>query len=222
MCDDGAPVAADSPRFPVGPGHRAHKHRHPRPPAGIPGYPLGHPGAAGHLSVTNFTLLAIPFFILAGRLCNEAQITNRMRVRQVPGGPFPGLRPRQHAAEHDLRGHVRLGRGGCRRAGKHGDQGDGGQGLWPGVQHRHDSLATIGPIIPPSVHGDLRGHGGRVRWPSFSYRGLFPGIIIGLMMIGYLVGHRPPGTGSQAKPRATWREMGPRWSRLFRSWLRPS
>ena len=28
--------------------------------------------------VTNFTLLAIPFFILAGRLCNEAQITDRI------------------------------------------------------------------------------------------------------------------------------------------------
>ena len=81
--------------------------------------------------VTNFTLLAIPFFILAGRLCNEAQITDRIFefAKSLVGHFKGGLGHVNVAGQHDLRGDVRERRGGGRRAGQHGDQGDGGRGL---------------------------------------------------------------------------------------------
>ncbi len=68
--------------------------------------------------VTNFTLLAIPFFILAGRLCNEAQITDRIFefAKTLVGHFKGGLGHVNIAGQHDLRGDVGLGRGGRRRA----------------------------------------------------------------------------------------------------------
>ena len=160
--------------------------------------------------VTNFTLLAIPFFILAGRLCNEAQITDRIfEFAKCLVGHFRGGL-----------GHVNV-LGSMIFAGMSGsavaDAGGLGNMEIKAMVDEGYSLefstavtaasATIGPIIPPSIPMVIYGAMAGESVAKLLVAGLFPGIIMGLMMMGLLVA-MAPWYGWQAKPRATWREMG--------------
>ncbi|WP_319498383.1 TRAP transporter large permease subunit [uncultured Cohaesibacter sp.] len=61
----------------------------------------------------SFTLLAIPFFILAGNIMNRGGIAMRLiEFCQDPRRPSAGLAgPLQRAGQHDVRRHFRLCRG---------------------------------------------------------------------------------------------------------------
>jgi tripartite ATP-independent transporter DctM subunit len=159
--------------------------------------------------VTNFTLLAIPFFILAGRLCNEAQITDRIfEFAKCLVGHFRGGL-----------GHVNV-LGSMIFAGMSGsavaDAGGLGNMEIKAMVDEGYSLefsaavtaasATIGPIIPPSIPMVIYGAMAGESVAKLLIAGFFPGILMGLMMMALLVA-MAPWYGWKAKRRASWREM---------------
>ena len=95
--------------------------------------------------IDSFPLLAVPFFIMAGNLMNNAGITNRIYdfALALVGWLKGGLGPCQHHRLGDLRRHV----GYCDRRrrglGHDRDQGDERQGL------RHRSFRSASPRLPP-------------------------------------------------------------------------
>ncbi|HSB81377.1 MAG TPA: TRAP transporter large permease [Candidatus Methylomirabilis sp.] len=163
--------------------------------------------------VTNFTLLAIPFFILAGRLCNEAKITDRIfEFAKCLVGHFKGGL-----------GHVNV-LGSMIFAGMSGsavaDAGGLGQMEIKAMVDEGYSLefstavtaasATIGPIIPPSIPMVIYGAMAGESVAKLLIAGFLPGIIMGAAMMALLV-VMAPWYGFQAKPRARLREM---WAAL--------
>ena len=155
--------------------------------------------------VTNFTLLAIPFFILAGRLCNEAQITDRIfEFAKTMVGHFKGGL-----------GHVNI-LGSMIFAGMSGsavaDAGGLGNMEIKAMVDEGYSLefstavtaasATIGPIIPPSIPMVIYGAMAGESVAKLLIAGFFPGLLMGLMMMALLV-FMAPWYGWQAKPRAS-------------------
>ena len=155
--------------------------------------------------VTNFTLLAIPFFILAGRLCNEAQITDRIfEFAKTMVGHFKGGL-----------GHVNI-LGSMIFAGMSGsavaDAGGLGNMEIKAMVDEGYSLefstavtaasATIGPIIPPSIPMVIYGAMAGESVAKLLIAGFIPGVLMGLMMMALLV-VMAPWYGWKAKPRAT-------------------
>ena len=150
--------------------------------AGIPDFVILHRMAGG---VDSFPLLAVPFFILAGNLMNSAGITNRIYDFAVAlvGLAEGRARACQRGGLGDLCRHVGHGRGRCRRARHHRDQGharprlqDRLRGRRHGglLHHRADHSAV-------AADGHLRRHGQRLHRPAVRRRirarpadGLFP------------------------------------------------
>jgi len=159
--------------------------------------------------VTNFTLLAIPFFILAGRLCNEAKITDRIfEFAKTLVGHFKGGL-----------GHVNV-LGSMIFAGMSGsavaDAGGLGQmEIKAMVDEGYDlefstavtaASATIGPIIPPSIPMVIYGAMAGESVAKLLIAGFFPGVIMGVAMMALLVA-MAPWYGWKAKRRASMREV---------------
>jgi tripartite ATP-independent transporter DctM subunit len=159
--------------------------------------------------VTNFTLLAIPFFILAGRLANEAQVTDRIfEFAKTMVGHFKGGL-----------GHVNI-VGSMIFAGMSGsavaDAGGLGNMEIKAMVDEGYSLefstavtaasATIGPIIPPSIPMVIYGAMAGESVAKLLIAGFFPGLLMGLMMMALLV-VMAPWYGWRAKKRATAGQM---------------
>ncbi len=159
--------------------------------------------------VTNFTLLAIPFFILAGRLANEAQVTDRIfEFAKTMVGHFKGGL-----------GHVNI-MGSMIFAGMSGsavaDAGGLGNMEIKAMVDEGYSLefstavtaasATIGPIIPPSIPMVIYGAMAGESVAKLLIAGFIPGVVMGLMMMALLVA-MAPWYGWKAKPRATVGQM---------------
>jgi tripartite ATP-independent transporter DctM subunit len=159
--------------------------------------------------VTNFTLLAIPFFILAGRLCNEAQITDRIfEFAKCLVGHFKGGL-----------GHVNI-IGSMIFAGMSGSAvadagGLGNMEIKAMVEEGYDlefstavtaASATIGPIIPPSIPMVIYGAMAGESVAKLLIAGFVPGVVMGLAMMGLLVA-MAPFKGFKAKPRPPAREV---------------
>ncbi len=157
--------------------------------------------------VTNFTLLAIPFFLLAGRLANEVQVTDRIFdfAKSLVGHFKGGL------------GHVNI-LGSMIFAGMSGsavaDAGGLGQMEIKAMVDDGYTLefstavtaasATIGPIIPPSIPMVIYGAIAGESVAKLLIAGFVPGVMMGLAMIGLLV-LMAPWYGFKAKPRAPLR-----------------
>jgi tripartite ATP-independent transporter DctM subunit len=168
--------------------------------------------------VTNFTLLAIPFFTLAGRLCNEARITDRIFefAKSLVGHFRGGL------------GHVNI-LGSMIFAGMSGsavaDAGGLGQmEIKAMVDEGYDlefstavtaASATIGPIIPPSIPMVIYGAMAGESVARLLIAGFIPGVIMGIAMMALLV-VMAPLKGFKARPRAPLPEM---WAALKRGVL---
>jgi tripartite ATP-independent transporter DctM subunit len=159
--------------------------------------------------VTNFTLLAIPFFLLAGRLANEVQVTDRIFnfAKSLVGHFKGGL------------GHVNI-LGSMIFAGMSGsavaDAGGLGQMEIKAMVDDGYTLefstavtaasATIGPIIPPSIPMVIYGAVAGESVARLLIAGFIPGVFMGLAMIGLLI-LMAPWYGFQAKPRAPVHEI---------------
>jgi len=159
--------------------------------------------------VTNFTLLAIPFFILAGRLCNEAKITDRIfEFAKTLVGHFKGGLGHVNV----LASMIFAGMSGSAVA----DAGGLGQmEIKAMVDEGYDldfsaavtaASATIGPIIPPSIPMVIYGAMAGESVAKLLIAGFFPGVIMGVAMMALLVA-MAPWYGWKAKRRASMREV---------------
>ncbi len=173
--------------------------------------------------VTNFTLLAIPFFLLAGRLSNEVQVTDRIFdfAKSLVGHFKGGL------------GHVNVlasmifaGMSGSAVA----EAGGLGQiEIKAMVEDGYElefstaltaTSATIGPIIPPSIPMVIYGAVAGESVAKLLIAGFVPGVIMGLTMMTMLV-VMAPWKGFKAKPRAPLREVREKLKRGFLPLLAP-
>jgi tripartite ATP-independent transporter DctM subunit len=173
--------------------------------------------------VTNFTLLAIPFFLFAGRLANEVQVTDRIFnfAKSLVGHFRGGL------------GHVNI-LGSMIFAGMSGsavaDAGGLGQMEIKAMVDEGYTLefstavtaasATIGPIIPPSIPMVIYGAVAGESVAKLLIAGFIPGVLMGLAMIGLLV-LMAPWYGFQPKPRAPLREIATALKQGFLPLLAP-
>ncbi|MBN1646990.1 MAG: TRAP transporter large permease [Spirochaetales bacterium] len=151
------------------------------------------------------TLLAVPFFILAGNLMNTSGITDRIfnfakaLVGHVPGGLgqvsvvssmiFSGM---SGSAVADAAGFGQI---------QHKAMVD--NGYKPAVSASIVAAAsTIGPVIPPSIPFVLFGALASVSVPSLFMAGFVPGILMGLiLMITILIMAKPRNFPRFARPK---------------------
>jgi C4-dicarboxylate transporter, DctM subunit len=146
---------------------------------------------------TGFTLLAIPFFILAGNLMNTGGVTNRIfrfakaLVGHIPGGMghvsvvssmiFSGM---SGSAVADAAGLGQV---------QHKAMVD--NGYKPVVSAAIVAAAsTIGPVIPPSIPFVLYGSLASVSVARLFLAGFTPGVLMGVaLMIAILIMAKPRG-----------------------------
>jgi tripartite ATP-independent transporter DctM subunit len=147
--------------------------------------------------VMNYTLMAVPFFIFAGNLMNEAGLTNRIFnfAMSVVGHIRGGL-----AQVNILASMIFAGISGSFVADTAGlgtvemrAMSDRGYNLYSAAAITVSS-STIGPIIPPSIILIIYAIGARVSIARIFLAGVVPGIILGfLMMLGvYAMAARRP------------------------------
>lgn len=160
--------------------------------------------------VNSFTLLAIPAFLLIGRLMNESGISDRVfNVARAAVGHFRGGL-----------GHVNV-LSSMIFAGMSGSAVADAGGLGP-VQMRamerdgYDrgfsaavtaSSATIGPIIPPSIPAVIYGALANVSIAAVFLGSILPGVLMGLSLMALvaIISHR---RGYPVAARASLAQMG--------------
>lgn len=161
-------------------------------------------------SLDSFPLLAVPFFVLAGFLMNEAGVTYRLveLARSLIGHIRGGL---AHAMI--MAGMLMAGVSGSGTA----DAAALGSVMIPAMKEdRYDpgfavalsaAAGAIGPIIPPSILLIIYGHLGNVSVGRLFLAGAIPGLLFGLflMAVSYWAA-RTKGYGSDA-PRAPFSAM---------------
>lgn len=136
--------------------------------------------------VNNFTILAIPFFLFAGQLCNELKITERVfeLANSVVGKWRGGL-----AHANVVASMVFAGMSGSAVA----DTGGLGRVEIEGMTKAGYTLefsaavtgasSTIGPIIPPSIPMVIYGALAGVSITELFIGGIIPGIMMGIGMM---------------------------------------
>jgi len=147
--------------------------------------------------VMNYTLMAVPFFIFAGNLMNEAGLTRRIFdfAMAVAGHVRGGL-----AQVNILASMIFAGISGSFVADTAGlgtvemkAMTDRGYNPYSAAAVTVAS-STIGPIIPPSIILIIYAIGARVSIARIFLAGVVPGILIGVMMMigAYLMAARRP------------------------------
>lgn len=161
-------------------------------------------------SIDSFPLLAVPFFLLLGRLMNHGGITDRLvklseaLVGHIKGGLghvnvlvsmlFAGL---SGSAAADTAGIGAMLIPAMRKAGF-----DRGYSVAVTA-----ASSTLGVIIPPSIMMVIYGAVGQVSIGALFLSGVVPGVLIGLSQMGYtlFVAHR---FGYPRKQRRPFRAIG--------------
>jgi tripartite ATP-independent transporter DctM subunit len=162
-----------------------------------------------HAGTTGFTLLAVPFFILAGNLMNTGGVTNRIFrfakafVGHIPGGLghvsvvaemlFSGI---SGSAVADAAG---LGQVSYKAMTDNGYKKSVAAAIVA-------ASATLGPIIPPSISFVLYGALTSVSVPRLFLAGFLPGALMGvaiMLAIGFMAKPR----GFPRYQRATAKEL---------------
>ncbi|WGF89753.1 TRAP transporter large permease [Marinivivus vitaminiproducens] len=173
--------------------------------------------------LNSFTLLAVPFFLLAGQLLNNGMITDRlMRVAQVMVGWVRGGL-----------GHVNVtvsmifaGMSGSSTA----DTAGVGSVIIPAMVARGYSRtftvaltaasSTMGSIIPPSIIMVIYGAQGGVSIGALFLAGAIPGMLVGVLQLAYSY-YYARLNDLPAEPRATRGEFATAWKEGFLPLLVP-
>jgi tripartite ATP-independent transporter DctM subunit len=139
--------------------------------------------------MSNFTLLAIPFFILVGRLCNEARITDRIFefAKCMVGHMRGGLGHVNVAASMifaGMSGSAVADAGGLGQMEIKAMTDDGYE--LPFSTAVTGASATIGPIIPPSIPIVIYGALAGASIAKLLIAGFFPGLLMGISMMGLI------------------------------------
>jgi len=166
-----------------------------------------------YAGTTGFTLLAIPFFILAGNLMNTGGITNRIfRFARALFGHFSGGLGQVSVISSMI------------FSGMSGSAVADAAGLGQ-VQHKAmvdngyrptisaaivAAASTIGPVIPPSIPFVLYGALTGVSVARLFLAGFVPGVMMGLVLMFVIYLMAKP-RGFPKSPRASLREL---WSSL--------
>jgi tripartite ATP-independent transporter DctM subunit len=174
-------------------------------------------------ATTGFTLLAIPFFIMAGNLMNTGGVTTRIfrfaqaLVGHVPGGLgqvsvvssmiFSGM---SGSAVADAAGLGQI---------QHKAMVD--NGYKPAVSASIVAAAsTIGPVIPPSIPFVVFGAITAVSVSKLFLAGFVPGVLMGLaLMLAILIMAKP--RGFPRSPRARLKEIWSSFKSAFFPLLAP-
>jgi tripartite ATP-independent transporter DctM subunit len=171
-----------------------------------------------HAGTTGFTLLAVPFFILAGNLMNTGGVTNRIfrfakaLVGHIPGGLghvsvvaemlFSGI---SGSAVADAAG---LGQVSYKAMTDNGYDPTAAAAIVA-------ASSTLGPIIPPSISFVLYGALASVSVPRLFLAGFLPGFLMGgAIMVSIAVMAKP--RGFPRYPRANLKEI---WTATKKSFL---
>jgi tripartite ATP-independent transporter DctM subunit len=176
-----------------------------------------------YVGTTGFTLLAVPFFILAGNLMNTGGVTTRIfrfaqaLVGHVPGGLgqvsvvssmiFSGM---SGSAVADAAGLGQI---------QHKAMVD--NGYKPAVSASIVAAAsTIGPVIPPSIPFVVFGAITAVSVSKLFLAGFVPGVLMGLaLMLAILIMAKP--RGFPRSPRARLKEIWSSFKSAFFPLLAP-
>jgi C4-dicarboxylate transporter DctM subunit len=162
-----------------------------------------------YASTTGFTLLAVPFFILAGNLMNSGGVTNRIfrfakdLIGHLPGGLghvcvvanviFSGM---SGSAIADAAGLGQV---------LHKAMVD--NGFKPSTSGAIvASAATIGPVIPPSIPFVLYGALAGVSVSKLFLAGFIPGILMAIALM-ITIGFSAKSYGLPKVKRASFREL---------------
>jgi tripartite ATP-independent transporter DctM subunit len=176
-----------------------------------------------YYGTTGMTLLAVPFFILAGNLMNTGGITNRIfrfakaMVGHVPGGLgqvsvvssmiFSGM---SGSAVADAAGLGQI---------QHKAMVE--NGYEPAASASIVAAAsTIGPVIPPSIPFVLYGALTAVSVPRLFLAGLLPGVLMGLALMATIAVMAVP-RGFPRSPRADFKEVAESFKGAFLPLLAP-
>jgi tripartite ATP-independent transporter DctM subunit len=162
-----------------------------------------------YASTTSFTLLAIPFFILAGNLMNNSGITERIFrfARALVGHIWGGL-----GQVNVIASMIFSGMSGAAVADAAGlgmiemkAMRDNGYD-WKFSAAITTASSTIGPVIPPSIPLVIYGHLTEVSVARLFLAGVVPGALMGLalMIAVYFISKHRRYPRDQ---RAAWREI---------------
>jgi tripartite ATP-independent transporter DctM subunit len=174
-------------------------------------------------ALDNFSLLAVPLFVLAGELMSVAGITERLvnMSRALIGHLRGGL------AQANITTNMFMGAiSGSALA----DLTAIGSIMIPAMKREGYKpafavavtacAAMMAPIIPPSVIAVIYGSVTGVSVGALFLGGVFPGILAGLAMLA-LAWYMAPGAGAKASARANWSERATATGRAIPAMLMP-
>lgn len=159
-------------------------------------------------SLDNFSLLAVPLFVLAGELMSVSGITERLvNMSRALIGHYRGGLAQANIMTNMFMGAI----SGSALA----DLTAIGSMMIPAMKREGYTPAfaaavtacasMMAPIIPPSVIAVIYGSVTGVSIGALFLGGVFPGILAGVAMLG-LTWFMAPGAGARPSPRALWPE----------------
>lgn len=162
-----------------------------------------------YYGTTGFTLLAVPFFILAGNLMNSGGITNRIfrfaraLVGHVPGG-LGQVSVISSVIFSGMSGSAVADAAGLGQIEQKAMIDDGYDPVVAASMVASSSI--IGPIIPPSIPFVFFGALTAVSVPRLFMAGFIPGIIMAAAMMIIIALMAKP-RGFPRSPRVSWKEF---------------
>ena len=168
-------------------------------------------------SLDNFSLLAVPLFVLAGELMSVSGITERLvNMSRALIGHFRGGLAQANIMTNMFMGAI----SGSALA----DLTAIGSMMIPAMKREGYKPAfavavtacasMMAPIIPPSIIAVIYGSVTGVSIGALFLGGVFPGILAGVAMLG-LAWYMAPGAGAHPSPRASWKARGQATSRAI-------
>ncbi len=161
-------------------------------------------------ALDNFSLLAVPLFVLAGELMSVSGITERLvNMSRALIGHFRGGLAQANIMTNMFMGAV----SGSALA----DLTAIGSIMIPAMKREGYKpafavavtacAAMMAPIIPPSIIAVIYGSVTGVSIGALFLGGVIPGLMAGFTMLG-LAWYMAPGAGAKPSPRANWSERG--------------